>query len=122
MTLYSIYAKPEKGPEALLVLPERFIWSAFLFVPLWAILRGTWAYFVLWIVIAGALYWSVPLIGGEAAMALYAVFALWTGFAAPGIAARALQHRDWIASGEFSAPDQVTAERLWLEKTYGARP
>lgn len=122
MTLYSFYAKPDKGPEALLVLPDRFIWSAFFFAPLWAIVRGTWAYLVLWILVAATLFWAASLIGGGAAMALYAVFALWTGFAAPGIAARALEHRDWVASGEFAAPDRVTAERLWLEKTYGARP
>lgn len=121
MTLYSIYTKPEKGPDALSVLAERFIWSAFLFAPLWALLRGAWAYLTLWIVIAGGLFWVAPLIGGNAATALYAVFALWTGFAAPQIAARALEHRDWMANGELAAPDSATAERLWLEKTYGTR-
>lgn len=122
MTLYSIYAKPEKGPEALLVLPDRFIWSAFLVAPFWALLNGAWAYLAFWMLVAAALFWSARLIGGDAAMALYAVFALWTGFAASQIAARALEHRDWIATGEVSAPDRVTAERLWLEETYGARP
>lgn len=121
MTLYSIYAKPEKGPDALFVLAEKFNWTAFLFAPLWAIFRGAFAYLVLWIAIAAGLFWSVPAIGEDVACALYIVFALWTGFAASQIAGRALLHRDWIASGELAAPDMVAAERLWLEKTYGVR-
>ena len=36
MTLFSIYAKPEAGPDALIVLPDRFSWTAFVFTPLWA--------------------------------------------------------------------------------------
>lgn len=121
MTLYSIYAKPEKGPEALSILPERFVWTAFLFAPLWALAHGTLAYLLAWIVVAGLLAWGAPVIGHDAALALYAVFALWTGFAAPAIAARALARRNWIESGELVAPDAATAERLWLEQTYGAR-
>lgn len=122
MTLYSIYAKPDKGPDALFVLPERFDWLAFLFAPLWAIFRGAFAYLMLWILVVAALVWAAPAVGGDAAFALYLVFALWTGFAASGVAGRALLHRDWIMSGELAASDTASAERLWLEKTYGVRP
>ena len=120
MTLYSIYAKPEKGPDALSVLAEKFSWTAFLFAPLWALAHGAFAYLVLWMVLVAALFWSAPLIGWGAALALYGVFALWTGFSAAQIAGRAMLHRDWIVRGEVAASDAVAAERLWLEKTYGA--
>ena len=120
MTLYSIYAKPEKGPDALSVLGEKFSWAAFFFAPLWALTRGAFAYLALWIVIIAALVWTEPAIGTPATLALYAVFALWTGFAAPQIAGKALRHRDWMMRGELAASDAVAAERLWLERIYGA--
>ena len=119
MTLYAIYAKPDRGPEALSVLRDGFSWMAFLFAPLWAIGRGAVLYFIVWCVVAGGLVWAIPLVGPGAALGLYGVFALWTGFAATSIAGRALLSRDWIETGELTAPDKVTAERLWLERTYG---
>ncbi|WP_417579020.1 hypothetical protein [Pelagibacterium sp.] len=122
MTLYAIYAKPENGPDAILVLPEKFNWSAFVFAPFWAIARGALAYLVLWIVIAGGLYWLSPVIGGDSAALLYAIFALWTGFAAAAIAGRALEGRNWIASGEVAADSTTAAERIWLKRNYGPRP
>lgn len=121
MTLYAIYAKPENGPDALAFLADRFSWSAFLLPPLWAFSRGALAFVVLWLVVAAALVWAVPVIGSGAAFALYGVFALWGGFAAPSIHAQVLSRRDWIAMGELVAADMATAERLWLEKAYGAR-
>ncbi|SDG22824.1 hypothetical protein [Pelagibacterium luteolum] len=122
MSLYTIYAKPEAGPDAIAVLGDRFSWFAFLVTPLWALLRGAVAFFCLWAVIAIGLYRLAPHIGDDAAIVLYLVFALWAGYAAPQIAGRVLRRRDWITSGELVAPDTETAERLWLERTYGARP
>lgn len=121
MTLYAIYAKPEKGPDALAFLADRFSWSAFVLPPLWAFSRGALAFVVLWLVVAGALVWAAPVIGFGAASALYGVFALWAGFAAPSIHARALSRRDWIAMGDLVASDAASAERIWLDQIYGAR-
>lgn len=121
MTLYAIYAKPENGPDALTFLADKFSWSAFLLPPLWAISRGAVAFLVVWMVVFGALIWAAPVVGSEAAFALYGVFALWTGFASSSIHARALDRRDWIAMGEVVASDGVSAERIWLDQIYGAR-
>ncbi|RDE08541.1 hypothetical protein [Pelagibacterium lacus] len=122
MTLYAIYAKPEAGPEAIAVLSERFRWTAFLFTPLWAMFHGAIGFVLVWALLVAALAASVPLIGPAAALGLYGVFALWTGFAAARIAGRALLRRNWLALGELVAADGATAERLWLEQRFGARP
>lgn len=122
MTLYSIYAKPDKGPDALHVLADRFSFGAWLFAPIWALGRGALAYLFVWIGVVAGLVLVAPVIGPDAAVAVYMVFALWTGFAAPAIASRALERRDWLAQGALIARDAETAELLWLEKTYGARP
>jgi hypothetical protein len=121
MTLYAIFTKPDKGPEALAALPERFVWSAFVLTPFWALSKRAWAFLVLWIVVTAALVASHQFIGTDAAMTLYLVFAIWSGFAAPAIAARVLERSGWLAHGELAAPDLETAERLWLERIYGAR-
>lgn len=121
MTLYSIYTKPENGPDAISVLPDTFNWGAFLFAPLWSLSRGALAYLLLWIVVAAGLWLLAPHIGGGVAALLYLSFALWTGFAASSIAGRVLEGRNWIDSGELAADSSPAAERLWLEKTYGQR-
>lgn len=122
MTLYSIYSKPEDGPEAIAMLAEKFSFSAFVFAPLWALAKGAFAYLVLWSAVVALLAFLVRMIGLDAAVLLYLVFALWTGFAASQIAARALERRNWLAQGTLVASDIASAERLWLERTYGARP
>lgn len=121
MTLYAIYAKPENGPDAIWVLPDKFSWAAFLFAPLWAIARGAVAYLVLWIIVAGGLWLLAPRIGGDVSALLYLSFALWTGFAASPIAGRALEGRNWIPSGQLAADSITSAERIWLERNYGSR-
>ena len=122
MTLYSIYAKPENGPDAIWVLPDRFSWAAFLFAPVWALIRGAIAYLVLWLVVTLGLVLLASRLGSELAVLLYLIFALWTGFAAAAIAGRALEGRNWIPSGEIAADSTPTAERIWLNRNYGSRP
>ena len=119
MTLFSIYAKPEAGPDALIVLPDRFSWTAFVFTPLWAIVHGTVLFALVWVAVVLGLRLGAPRIGGDTALALYALFALWSGFAAPQIAAKAMEHRRWMALGEVSAPSAPDAERIWLGRRYG---
>lgn len=121
MTIYAIHSKPEDGPEAIAAVPERFIWSAFLFTPFWALARRAFGFFILWLILAAALFLAHPHIGMDVAIALYLLFAVWSGFAAPEISARALERAGWIAHGDLAAPDSETAERLWLERVYGAR-
>ncbi len=121
MTIYAIYSKPDAGPEAIAAVPERFFWSAFLVTPFWALKNRSWAFFLLWLVVAVALGAAHGVIGTGAVTALYGLFALWSGFAAPAVAARALERRGYMAHGDLAAPDLETAERAWLERLYGER-
>lgn len=122
MTLYSLYSKPENGPEAIVAIGERFSVSALLFTPFWAVARGAWTIFLTWIGIVALLWLSSDAIGGAAALLLYVLFALWSGFAAPQAVGNALMRRGWIAHGELAAPNAAMAETLWLKIHYGARP
>lgn len=122
MTLYSLYSKPENGPEAIAAIGEKFSVLAFLFTPLWALARGAWLFLMLWIGVAALLFLGRDVIGVDAAAALYLLFALWSGFAAPQIVGHALAGRGWIAHGELAAANAPMAETLWLKTLYGACP
>ncbi|GGA37513.1 DUF2628 domain-containing protein [Pelagibacterium lentulum] len=122
MTLFGLYSKPENGPEAIEAVSEKFRWTAFFFSPLWALSKGLWLYLALWLAIAAALGMGQQFMGADAAVALYGLFALWTGFAAGAIEGRALKARGWIDHGDIAAFDRTQAENLWLKKHYGARP
>lgn len=121
MTIFAMFSKPDAGPEAIAAVPERFVWSAFLFTPFWALANRAWGFFALWFLVLLALVLGHRFIGADAGLLLYGVFALWSGFAASENQARALQSSGWLAHGDLSAPDQTTAEALWLQRFYGAR-
>lgn len=122
MTLYAIFSKPENGPEAIRAVGERFVWSAFLFTPLWAGSRGAFGLIGLWALVVIALYLGAPHIGQDTALWLYSVFALWCGFAAPAVDERLLLRAGWIDHGTLVAPDTQAAELAWLNRIYGRRP
>lgn len=121
MTIYAMFSKPDAGPEAIAAVPERFVWSAFLITPIWALANKAWGFFGLWLLVAMVVGVSQRFIGSDASVMLYGLFALWSGFAAPAIAARALKKSGWLAHGELAAVDAEAAEALWLQKLYGAR-
>lgn len=122
MTLFAIYSKPDDGPEAIEAVREGFSWAAFLLVPVWALYHRVWFTLLVWIVLVLGLDRLAPAIGFGAASALYGVFALWVGFAAPQIRQGAFARRGWLAHGEVSAPSVEGAETIWLKKLYGGRP
>ncbi|WP_196260327.1 DUF2628 domain-containing protein [Pelagibacterium limicola] len=120
MSIFAIHSRPEEGPEAIEAVPERFVWSAFLFTPFWALAKHAWAFLALWLLVVAILAIAHAQIGVEAAATLYGLFALWSGFAAPGIINRTLMRAGWLAHGDLAASDRETAERAWLERVYGA--
>lgn len=121
MTVFAIHSRPDDGPEAIAAVPDRFVWTAFILTPVWALAKRAFWFFVLWLAVAAGLWFAQTHIGADAALLLYLAFALWSGFAAPAIASRALERAGWLAHGDLAAPDLETAERLWLERVYGAR-
>lgn len=120
MTIYSILENPERGPEAVEVIPDRFIWSAALFSPLWALFNRAWGFVLLWCVLLAVVVASRDVLGTGGAVSLYLLLALWTGFAASGIKRRAMEKRGWMPGGEWVARSTGDALALWLDRRYGA--
>ncbi|MCD7058442.1 DUF2628 domain-containing protein [Pelagibacterium xiamenense] len=121
MTLFAIYSKPDEGPEAVEAVRQGFSWAAFLVTPVWALLYRAWLVLFAWVGVALTLDVLASAIGSGAAYGLYAVFALWVGFAAPQIRERGFERRGWLAHGEISATSIEGAETIWFERVYGAR-
>ncbi|MDB5586871.1 MAG: hypothetical protein JWP26_1841 [Devosia sp.] len=115
MTLFAIF-EPKLGitstPAA---IPEKFSWLAFLLPPVFALVHGLWLPLIAYIVAVIALGLAAAILGGAAAFWLYVLFALWIGFAAPGLRRQALSHRGWSHRGDrvATAPDLATLS--WLE-------
>ena len=121
MTVFAIHSRPDDGPEAIAAVSDRFVWTAFILTPVWALTKRAFWLFILWLAVAGGLWLARSFIGADAALLVYLVFALWSGFAAPAIASRALERAGWLVHGDLAAPDLETAERIWLERVYGVR-
>lgn len=121
MTLFAIFSKPDDGPEAIEAIRHGFSWTAFLFTPIWALIHRAWLVLLVWVILVLTLDRLALAIGFDTAFALYGVFALWVGFAAPQIRERVLARRNWLAHGDVSAPSLESAELTWLSKVYGAR-
>lgn len=121
MTIFAILTKPDAGPEALEAVPEKFVWSAFIFTPLWALFHRAFGFLALWFALVLVLYAAHFAFGAAISVLAYGLFALWAGFAAPQIKTHAMQRQGWMAHGELTAIDVESAERVWLERNYGAR-
>ena len=110
MTLYAIF-DPRPGKAALpAAIPEQFSWLAALLPPVFLLRHGLWLELLLFAVKLVALVLLADIIGGDAALLLYALLALWLGFAAPGLRRAALGRRGWIFRGERVALSQDAAQ------------
>ena len=115
MTLYAIFEpKPGKagGPDA---VAERFSWFAAILPPVFALAHGLWLELLGFVVVAVALRFAAPWIGGSAAFGLYVLFVLWIGFAAASIRRHALAWRGWRHRRDIVAAAPDLARLNWLE-------
>ncbi len=115
MPLFEVLMPPDSAdPFAAELVRDKFSWSAALVPPLWAILNGLWLEMFAWglatllIVVAGAFF------GGEAAVWLYVLMALWFGFSAADLRIAALMRSGYVAAGARIASDEMLAERDFL--------
>ncbi|MGV8954980.1 MAG: DUF2628 domain-containing protein [Cypionkella sp.] len=112
MTLFAIYDRPSAAPAA---IAEKFSWLAFLLPPVFALVHGLWLALVAYVVVVIALGFASTVLGGAATFWLYALFALWIGFAAPSLRRHGLHLRGWSHRRDViaAAPDLATLS--WLE-------
>ncbi|MCR6671093.1 DUF2628 domain-containing protein [Devosia ginsengisoli] len=112
MTLYAIF-DPKQGKPALpAAVPEKFSWFAAILPPLFLVAHGLWLELVAWVLKVVALVVLSRFIGGDTTFLLYALAAIWLGFAAPGLRRHALTWRGWTHRGERVA---VSADMAQLE-------
>ena len=112
MTLYAIF-DPKPGTIALpAAIPDSFSWLAALLPPVFFLRHGLWIELVLFGVKLAALILLARVIGGEAALLLYGLAALWLGFAAPDLSRHGLRWRGWTFRGERVA---LSADLAQLE-------
>jgi hypothetical protein len=93
------------------VIRDGFVWGAFLFGPLWAVVRVRWmaaaALAAGWLV-AGIL---AGLVGApSAAVEFWLIASLWSGFSARDLEALSLESQGWNTADVVLAPSLVEAE------------
>ena len=112
MTLFAIYNRSSAVPAA---IAEKFSWLAFLLPPVFALVHGLWLALIFYVVAVIALGFASTILGAAASFWLYALLALWIGFAAPSLRRHALAWRGWSHRRDViaAAPDLATLS--WLE-------
>ncbi len=112
VTRFAIYTRQSAAPTA---IPEKFSALACLLPPVFALVHGLWLELIAYIVAVIALFFASTILGGAATFWLYALFALWIGFAAASIRRHALAARGWSHRRDLiaAAPDLATLS--WLE-------
>lgn len=117
MTLYSIFEKPQAkaagqiGPVA---VPERFSWLAMLLPPVFALGNSLWLLLLFWIALVIGLFYAAPIIGSDAAVALYILVAVFLGFEAPAFRRDGLQFRGYQWRGDVVSSAEDMAQRDYL--------
>lgn len=117
MPLFEIVT-PRTGSDPLktVFIGDRFSWGAALLPPVWALIYALWLEAFGWFVMTALIAVAGLFIGGEAAVWLYMLFALWIGFAASDLRLAALERRGNVSAGTRIAEDEFLAERDWLEE------
>lgn len=114
MTTYSIFERrPDEAPAA---VPEKFSWFAALLPPVFAVAHGLWIEFVAWGVALAGLVALATVIGGDAALWLYVLLALFIGFEAPAFRRWSLSRSGWRHAAEIVAPAADVAEVEWIKR------
>ncbi|MEO5805370.1 DUF2628 domain-containing protein [Devosia sp.] len=114
MTLFAIFERPTNSVP--IAVPETFSWFAFLLPPVFALRHGLWLELGAYALTLVALGLLKPYIGGSAAFWLYAVLALWLGFAAPGVLRAKLTRTGWRHRDDIIAPNADLAALTFLDR------
>ena len=122
MATYTVYEPrlgggSEPNPECLLFVRDGFVWSAFLFAPLWMLRHRLWLALLVYaaaaIVIALGASWFRLSPGTTALIAFLA--SLLIGFEASSLRRAALARRKWINVGIVVGDDLELAERRFFD-------
>ncbi len=115
MSIFQILQKPNISSEQLkdddyIIIDEKFIWFAAFLLPLWLMSKNLWLELVLWLATMFVLGIIYSFVGGAATFWLYVLSAIYIGFEATNIYARALKRKGLKASGDIIASDYEQAQ------------
>lgn len=122
MSVYTVHAPPAGGigpdPERFVFVRDGFHFWAFVFGPLWLLVKGLWLAFVIYLAIVAALQAAIWLLSPP-----YGVLALLTllvhllvGLEAGTIQRWTLKRRGWTALGVVTGTNREAAERRFFDR------
>jgi hypothetical protein len=128
MSSYTVYEPPLQGegephPDRFVFVRDGFVWSAFLFAPVWMLRYRLWLALLLYIAVLIAISLAanwLRLSGGTIAAINFFV-ALLIGFEAATLRRRALVRRKWANIGVVVGDDLELAERRFFDAWAAAR-
>jgi Protein of unknown function (DUF2628) len=110
--------------EGLVFVRDGFVWSAALFMPLWAIANRLWLVLIGYLVTVAAIYLAVSAFGGADAIASTAIMALHfvLGFEASSLRRWTLARHGWQYLGSVTGRSGEDCERRFFEAWLPSQP
>ncbi len=121
MSIWTVHAPAGSGTtlevaDDLVFIREGFVWSAFLFAPIWSLAKRLWLAFVLWLAAIIAVTGLAARAEAPAIGLLIVILALWFGLEANNIRRLKLAGRGWRLVGVVEAPKRSEAERRYFAR------
>lgn len=122
MPVYTVHEPPLKSgvasadPERFAFVRDRFTVTAFLFTPVWLVIKRQWLALVLYVLFAGIMMAALKAIGvaSGARFAVMALISLLIGLEASSLQRWTLARRKWKQIGTVVADDLESAERRFF--------
>ena len=121
MSIWTVHAPAGNGTtlevaDDLVFIREGFVWSAFLFAPIWSLAKRLWLAFALWLAAIIAVAGLAARVGAPSIGLLIVILALWFGLEANNIRRLKLAARGWRLVGVVEAPKRGEAERRYFAR------
>jgi hypothetical protein len=103
---------------------QAFAWPAFLFGPVWLLVRGLWRAFVAWCVVAALIVAAATFgyLSTGAAIGLFLLLALYLGLEGRAIAAAAFERAGWRFADVAIGANRASAERDFFSRWAAEQP
>jgi len=125
MSLFQILTRTAMEPQGALasvslpeviVIQDRFSWSAAFLTPVWVLYHRMWPEALIWLV-AMIFIGLVERVLGDVVFWFYVLLVLWVGLEAANLRVRALQRKGYQLRGTIVASSPDLAELEWVKKS-----
>ncbi len=120
MSIYRVLLQPSAkainiSDDDSLMIKEKFSCFACLLPPIWAMAHNLWVELALFVAAMIGLSFLSPLIGDEASFWLYVIGAIWIGFEASAILAKAKMRKGFTSQGDIIAQNDEESQIAWVK-------